>query len=308
MQRRLPPARSITLEQKRLFIFPTAAGFLFLAMLLIMLLTAINYQNNLAYGLTFWLAMLFVIAVHFTHANLMKLSVTAVAAEPVFPGQQSAFVLQLDPAGRKAGHHAVQLIWPKAVHVVDVSPCCSERVSLYLTVAGRGWYTPPRLKVISTYPLGLLRCWSFVYLDARALVYPKPIMAPSVRRAVAVESTTGITDTQGLDDLAGFQVYRPGDPPRHIDWRSWARGQPLQTRLYASQSQQYHWLDFDDFEAGTTEQRLSWLCSRALECEKLGDDYGLRLPGFEIAKGKGDRHRERVLRALALYGIDGGDS
>ena len=41
--------------------------------LLVMLLTAINYQNNLVYGVTFWLSMVFIVTVHFTHGNLMGL-------------------------------------------------------------------------------------------------------------------------------------------------------------------------------------------------------------------------------------------
>lgn len=305
MQRRLPRARCITLEQNRLFIFPTAAGFLFLGTLVLMLLTAINYQNNLAYGLTFWLAMLFVVAVHFTHANLMRLSMTAVAAESVFPGQQSAFIVQLDAAGQKAGHWSVQLIWPEAECYVDVRPAVSERVSLYLTVGERGWYHPPRLKVESTYPLGLLRCWSFAYLDIRALVYPKPTAPPLMQRPPSPEGVTGSGAVQGLEDLAGFRAYREGDSIRHIDWRSWAGGQPLQTQLFASPLQDDHWLDFSAFESGADEQRLSWLCSLVLEYDKVGQPYGLRLPGLEIAKGSGDRHREESLRALALWGVDG---
>lgn len=306
MQRRLPPARRITLEQKRLFIFPTAAGFLYLATLLLMLLTAINYQNNLAYGLTFWLATLFVIAVHFTHANLMKLSISAVSAEAVFPGQQAAFVLQLDAAGRKSGHYSVQLAWPEVARVVDIASATSERVSLYLTVGARGWHQAPRIKVASTYPLGLLRCWSFAYLDLRALVYPKPVTPPAIPLPLDNHGVVGIANSQGLDDLAGFRPYREGDPPRHIDWRPWARGQAMHTRLFAVPSVQDHWLDFSAFDAGSTEQRLSWLCSEVLEYDKRGDAYGLRLPGLEIAKGSGNRHRERVLRALALYGVEGG--
>ena len=305
MQRRLPPAGRVTLEQKRLFIFPTAAGFLFMATLLLMLLTAINYQNNLAYGLTFWLAMLFVIAVHFTHANLMKLSISAVSAESVFPGQQSAFVVQLDAAGRKAGHYSVQLSWPEATRVVDIASATSARVSLYVTVGARGWHQAPRLKVESRYPLGLLRCWSLVYLDMRCLVYPKPLVSPSMSRPLDADGVVGIANAQGLDDLAGFRAYRPGDPLRYIDWRPWARGQVMHTRLFASASVKDHWLDFSAFEIGTTEQRLSWLCSEALEYDKRGDAYGLRLPGLEIPKGSGDRQRERVLRALALHGVDG---
>jgi hypothetical protein len=37
-----------------------------------------------------------------------------------------------------------------------------------------------------------------------------------------------------------------------------------------------------------------------LQGDKLGQDYGLRLPGQEIAPGAGEAHKRRCLEALAL--------
>ena len=62
VNRRIPPARAVTLDQRRIFIFPSRAGFFFGLSLLLMLTTAINYQNNMSYALTFLLSTLFIIA------------------------------------------------------------------------------------------------------------------------------------------------------------------------------------------------------------------------------------------------------
>ena len=57
VNRRIPPAREVTLDQRRIFIFPSRVSVCFFGIcLFIMLLTAINFQNNLSYGLTFLLA------------------------------------------------------------------------------------------------------------------------------------------------------------------------------------------------------------------------------------------------------------
>ena len=69
VNRRIPPARVVTLDQRRIFIFPSRAGFFFGLCLLLMLTTAINYQNNMSYALTFLLATLFIIAILHTYAN-----------------------------------------------------------------------------------------------------------------------------------------------------------------------------------------------------------------------------------------------
>ena len=47
LDRRIPPSSSVTLDQRRIFIFPSATGFFFFLCLLVMLLAAINYQNNI---------------------------------------------------------------------------------------------------------------------------------------------------------------------------------------------------------------------------------------------------------------------
>jgi uncharacterized protein (DUF58 family) len=52
------------------------------------------------------------------------------------------------------------------------------------------------------------------------------------------------------------------------------------------------------------EQRLSHLCYWALEFDRQEEEYGLRLPGVVIEPGMGERHRDQVLQALALYGIE----
>src|SRR5690606_27975345 len=55
LARRIPRARAVTLDQRRIFIFPTPAGLAFLGLLALLLLVAINYQNNLAFALVFFL-------------------------------------------------------------------------------------------------------------------------------------------------------------------------------------------------------------------------------------------------------------
>lgn len=302
LHRRLPRARAIVLKQKRLFIFASPAGWLFLIALLLMLLTAINYQNNMSYGLTFWLAMMANVAVLHTNANLLGLKFSAVHATSVFPGQQAEFVIRVTAAHARH-HRAIKLVWPGADVAIDIAAGESVDVSLFQAAGTRGWFQPPRLLVQSTWPVGLLRCWTYVDLDFQALVYPKPIPVTAQPPDDAEGGVVGFSDRQGHDDLMGFRDYRFGDSLRFVDWRSYAKGRQLQTRLHSRPVQQDHWLDWSQFQGVEIESRLSQLCYLALQHDAHGDDYGLRLPGSEIPIASGDRHRDAVLRALALFGI-----
>ncbi|MBA6412049.1 DUF58 domain-containing protein [Parahaliea sp. F7430] len=304
LSRRIPPARSVTLNQKGIFIMPSRVGFLFFIVLLVMLLAAINYQNNMAYALTFLLATLFVIGILHTYANLSGLTIHAVQAMPAYPGQRSRFDLRLE-RGSDRPRFALRLCWPdSSEHLLNLQDAESVSLSLFCTVGKRGWHHPGRLLVESSYPLGLLRCWTWVDLDLRAMVYPQPIASPEPSERVPGGGATNSAALLDSDDFFGFRDYRLGDSLSQLHWKAYAKGHGLKSKQYASYAQRSLWLNWDSFAGLATEQRLSHLCFWALEFDRQQALYGLRLPGVLLAPASGERQLEKVLSALALYGQD----
>ncbi len=302
VNRRIPPARAVTLDQKRIFIFPSAAGFFFGLCLLVMLLAAINYQNNMSYALTFLLATLFIIAILHTFANLSGLTIRALRAQPAFPGQLSEFAVLIEKS-KQRDHFALYLKWPDSTDAL-VNLVGEERtqVQLHTPVGARGWYSPGRLLLESTYPLGLLRCWTWVDLDLHALVYPQPKASAQLPGLATDKPDGAAVPIAGSDDFYGFRDYRPGDSPRQIHWKGLAKGQGMQSKQYVAYADRSVWLDWEMFAGLGIEQRLSHLCYWALEFDRSNEEYGLRIPGVVIEPGMGEKHRDRVLKELALYG------
>ena len=106
--RRIPPASRVELNHRRIFIMPTRAGAIFALVLILMLLVAINYQNSLAYGLTFLLLSVAVLAILHTYRNLSGLVLSSGAARSVFVGEPLLLRLRLESIGirrtwRRAG-------------------------------------------------------------------------------------------------------------------------------------------------------------------------------------------------------------
>ena len=302
--RRIPPSRSVTLDQKRLFIFPSRAGFFFGLCLFVMLIAAINYQNNMSFALTFLLATLFIIAVLHTFANLSGLRVHAVAAQAAFPGHQAEFEILVERT-KPRDHFALFIKWPESTGaIVNLLEENSERVSLHTAVGKRGWYNPGRLMVESTYPLGLLRCWTWIDLDLHALVYPQPIPCAPLSGLATDKPDGSAVAVVGNDDFYGFRNYKPGDSLRQVHWKGLAKGQSLQSKQYGAYADSSIWLDWDAFPGQGMELRLSYLCYWVLQYESQNIEYGLRLPGTVIAPAVGGKHREKVLKALALHGLN----
>ncbi|MBB4862399.1 uncharacterized protein (DUF58 family) [Pseudomonas nitritireducens] len=301
--RRIPPASSLQLNQRRIFIIPTRQGMAFGVALLLMLLTAINYQNSLAYGLTFLLLSLFIVAILHTYRNLGGLRLTALGAQPVFVGEQVAFRVRLEGEGRP--RQAIALGWSaERLQFADVAADQAEELLLSLPAERRGWLRPGRLRVESRFPLGLLVAWSWVDLDQAALVYPHPLPGDlPLQAGVADDDEEGARAVgRGVDDFQGLRPYQSGDSRRRLHWKAYSRGQGLLVKDFSALAGRNLWLDFNSL-GGDAEGRLSRLCHWVLQLSLRQQPFGLNLPDAQVPVGLGDGHREACLRALALHGV-----
>ena len=296
---RSPRQASLTLTQKSIYILPTRGGFVFLLLLLVLLVAGINYQNNLIYGLTFWLATVFLLATWHTYQNMAGLQLSARATASVFAGSTAQFELALQAGENKqALQLAVRTTHGDSQSVATVGETL-VRLLWSEPTTHRGWYKPERLTLSSSAPFGLFRCWAYAWLDARALVYPRPIDAVIMTDGAGQGETRplGSTTTQELD---GFRPYRAGDHRKHIHWATLAKGQPLQTREQALQQENESWVLWDHY-VGTIEQRLSAMCHRVLILSEQDKLFGLQLPDQQVTPARGHEHRAQCLQALALY-------
>lgn len=300
LARRIPSARSVTLDQRRIFIFPSRAGLCFLAVLAVMLIAAINYQNNMAFALVFFLFSIFIVAILHTFSNLSGLCIETLRGHATFAGESAEFDVQLRRT-RERAYHAIELRWPgEAAAKISLADTQITTVKLFHHSRYRGWLRPGRLLVQTFYPLGLLRAWTWIDLDIAALVYPRPIAGPRPVNEEGEADFGARAMKKGSEDFHGFRPYRSGDNLRHVMWRAYAKGQPLQTKQFAETHVQSHWLNYDSC-TGEREHRLGVLCYWVLELERKGEIFGLQLPDAVLAPDSGAEQREKALRMLALF-------
>lgn len=293
----------MTLNRHRVYIFPTTYGFLFMGVLFAMLAGSINYNNNLGFLLVFLLGAITLVSMIHTYRNLIGLTVLSTSVNPVFAGDIAVvrFTVRSETTRRTAiaaafkGHDtALENIAARIDTFIDVKAPSRDR----------GIYRPGRLTLWTRYPLSLFRAWSVIDLDLNCIVYPKPIPGPFIRAmGMGNVEQNGTSHDHGADDFSGLKVYQAGDPIRRIAWKSLSRGLGVFSKNFEGDGRAALWLDYETITGTDPEKKLSRICDMVLKAHTMNVEYGLTLPGKTIPPDKGDRHKHKCLKALALFGI-----
>jgi uncharacterized protein (DUF58 family) len=222
----------------------------------------------------------------------------------VFVGDYAEFEVLLKAKNKKS-HQRVFLQFPnEQAQEVDLLSDEEKKRALHYKVKDRGIIKAPCLLLQSYYPLGLIRCWSWLDLQLEVLVYPKPLkLEPLPGFADADQGQQSIlTQRKGAEDFAGFKSYEAGDPVRDVNWKAYAKGQDLLSKVYQSYVEQTHWVDDEPLRHLAVEERLSKMCYWALELGKSNKPFGLKLANTRIEPDVGEKHLHHVLKQLALFG------
>jgi uncharacterized protein (DUF58 family) len=293
----------MVLSPRRIYILPTGLGLAYAAMLFAMFLGAMNYGNNLALGLGFMLGGLGLTAMHYCHRNLARLRIASALSEPVFAGETAHFRIALENDAPLARHEVTigndyGLAAPARIDTGQRSV-----LSVELPAERRGYLTLDHFEVSTRHPFGLFRAWAPLHLNQRCIVYPRP--APRGLAPPPYETDVGGAQeaSRGDEDFAGLRSFHPGDSPRRIAWKAFAREQGLQVKVYAGTAVTSHRFEWDSLPGLDVEARLSQLCRWIEDAHAQGRAFGLKLPGTELAPNIGVAHRQRCLTALALFDV-----
>lgn len=297
----------LTLRSRRIYIVPTQAGLAFGCLIAVAFIAGLNYGSGLAMLLTFWLTGFAFTAMLQTHRSLSGTQVLAADATPAFAGQPVPVHLQL--ASLTAGADftcstAVGGTLPVAVSGDDrQSGSC--QLQLEFPAASRGIWRLPVLRLETRAPFGLFRTWTWLALDLRTDIYPRPAGDRPLPEAPGEQAGSSAASA-GLDELTWLRPFREGDSPRQVAWKAYAREMPLLVREYRGNAQTSRDFDFDTLPDLATEERLSQLCAWTLGAAARGERFRLRLPGHAPLEGQGPEHRARCLAQLARFDAERG--
>lgn len=286
---------------RRVYILPTGLGVAFAVMVFAMFLGAMNYANNLALALSFLLAALGLVAMHHCQRNLAGVRLSIAGSEPMFAGQAARFQLALENPAAVARYTIEAANDQSASSSVNLTVDARAVVELSVPSTRRGWLPLGQFQVSTRYPFGLFRAWTYVQLPAQCVIYPQ--LAPPGRTPPVLETDIGgLQDARlGDEDFVGLRDFHVGDSPRRIAWKAYARSETLAVKQYAGSAVRSHSFDWKALQGLDTEARLSQLARWIEDAHAAGHAYSLWMPHEQLGMNVGVAHRERCLRALALF-------
>jgi uncharacterized protein (DUF58 family) len=192
--------------------------------------------------------------------------------------------------------------------VAYVSPSGDAIVEATPEALRRGVVNLDVVRVWTTYPFGLTRKSVTFRAPARIVVTPRIISTPvDVFGRLESEDARAVSAARGPgrgDDFYGLREYEAGDHPRQIAWRVSARTGELLVRQHAARQPQRLWVRLARTPAGTParEAVVSLAASLVDRALRLGWAAGIIWSdaGVEITPRTGARHRNDVLRSLAI--------
>ncbi|PVZ71680.1 DUF58 domain-containing protein [Pelagibaculum spongiae] len=297
--RRAPQSAQAILNHRCIYVLPNARGAVFIILLLLMLLAAMNYQKSLAYVMTFILGSLLHSTIVYTYRNLSGLKLSLNSGRACFVGDLASFQLVVESPrkGRQQLRFRISEYWKNLDHLRGGR----EVVDIEVAASKRGWLQAPPLEVETDFPMGLIRAWSWQNLSSQVLVYPHPLAPPERLAQRGGGDGDKPNPTPGQEDYQGMRPYHFGDSPRHLAWKALASEKGLFTKVFDAAVSDDMWFEWDAFSGIAVERRLSYLTWQILEADRRNLIYGMKLPGTTLGPASSKKHFKQCLQALALF-------
>lgn len=298
-------------KRERIFIVPNGYGFMYGAGIVICILTAATYTNNLIFSLAFFLVGLFLVGMIQTNNNLRGLSVERIHTQVA--EEHSLMPMRIYWKNEAAeGHYNLNFRFPerskKENFPLDSVPARGQAYAeIRMPVAEAGVHDLKKIQVRSVYPFGMFYSWRVYPLALSYYVYPR---AAEDFTLAELQETPPLGDAslgrsgQGGEDFSEHRNYQAGESYRQVDWKAFARRQQMLSKHFADGDRHNFFLEPSRW-SGDRFTQLRKLVAAILQCEQRSYSYSIYFPsGARLAMGQGERQKERALIQVAKEWAD----
>ncbi len=291
--------------RRRIRVRPTRAGLGYTALLVGVLVAAVNTGNNLLYVVLAGQLAVLLLSNLLAELNLRGLTVRRQLPGELFAGQEAA--------GRFVVENNRRRVPAVTVHVEEVDAGDAHGLVAVLEHGGsavaharwrfprRGLHRLRRVRVYSDFPFGLVRRSMVVDLPAEVLVYPAPAPGRGSVPALVRGATREDPRRPGREgDFQALRPYQPGDPLRDLHWPTTARTHRPMVVQRAGAGAPRVVVRVEEGEGELRERALSRAVGEVERHMRCGDAVGLWLDGLRLEPRTGGAWRRHLLTRLAL--------
>ena len=293
-------------RENRIYIMPTGNGALYLAGIVVLILTASTYNNNLIFILAFFLFAVFFVSMLQTHYNLKGVRLQYNGSEEGFQGDRiglNAYITQKRPRTKKA----LQLRTSSKTFVTlknareDLRPQDTMKPTrIEVRAWKRGLHKVPTLIVETQYPLGLFRAWKVFRPEGEIVIFPAPQAGPPLqpRAFDQGEQDQGLR-TSPDGDFGELKNYAPGESYHQIAWKHYARTGTLYTKVHWGAEDRHYAIPWNPPKENL-ERYLEFMSGYVKQACDENASFEMETPVSSIQPGRGAEHAKLCWRALAL--------
>lgn len=290
----LPVNQSKTLRQRDVLVFFNREGYLYGVLLIITFIAGINYANNLILGFCFLLTGILILSFYLAFWQMYGLTV-AVHVNPI--GQVGrALPLKLDCTPKSTQIHLHLRVEfeqiNKKINILQ-SPLTLEFESM---PTQRGLMRLSRIRLISVYPLGIIRAWSLIYPVLEIWVAPQPLEVDITRYGFGALTSQSL---QGIDDFSHLREFQSSDAQHRIAWQHYAKGRGLLVKQFEYTQRDQLIFDYKQMPASSHEDKLSQLMYLIEQAQAQNLGFGLSLPTQSLPYQQGQHHFRAAQLCLA---------
>ncbi|OTG65899.1 DUF58 domain-containing protein [Acinetobacter silvestris] len=279
------------LKQNDVLVFIYQQGFLYVVLILITFIAGVNYANNLILGFCFLISAILCISFYLTFKQLHALNIEILSPEvgQVNEALSIKFILKQSTKTPKY----IYIKYADQLQQVLLNER-QQSIQLHFVVEQRGLYRLPRIQMYSTYPLGLVRAWTYFYIQKEIWIAPQPKI---LDREFHISASSGIPD---LDEFRELRNFRAGDSLQAVSWKQVARGQGMYVKQFEDQvDTETLNIDYIQMPSNEHEEKLSLMMGLVDQCEQQQIPYCVRLPQIELAQGSGEQQYLQAQLLLA---------
>ena len=276
------------------------AGKLFILLTILLGIAAVNTGNNLLYIIVSLLLATMLLSGIISYLNLRGLKINLKPPKEVYAGIPAEFEVSIKKESRLPSFmiDVTSNVGSTLFPYVGIKPV-KEKISFLFPK--RGEIESVKLIVSSEFPLGMFVRYYTLEIPLKLVVFPKPLPTREFWSS-GFESQEGFQEsftTVGYEELKEIRDYR-GEPMKLIHWKITAKTDSLKVKDMSTLERGVVMLTLNSV-SGDLETKLSKLTYLVKELINKGYAVGVDLGKVKIPPGKGEKHKLKILRALALY-------